>query len=291
MVKSKGQEDERVNTHRGPSQARAKSFHRRRYFRIRVDREQSEPRPILRKCNSPLEKVLDAACFPLVPYVNRIRGGSFTFRGRTVRLEPNMAGDPSPLHGQGWLNPWDRRAPGRNERGPDLPPRGGRMALVVRGAAGIRARRARPLGSPRPAATRATSRCPAASATTPISHADPRPGSIPASTCAWTVDEKVLPVEKVPAEGRYDLRDRLVCGQGLDNGFGGWGGRGADERPGLAIRAAPVLARSEVLPALFAARRRDLRRRAGDPRQCARSTTRKRMAGARHARARRRAKR
>jgi aldose 1-epimerase len=34
----------------------------------------------------------------------------------------------------------------------------------------------------------------------------------------------VLPVDKVPAEGRYDLRDRLVCAQALDNGFGGWGG-------------------------------------------------------------------
>ena len=63
-------------------------------------------RPILRKCHSPLEKVLDAASFPLAPYVNRIREGRFTFRGREIRLAPNMAGDPSPLHGQGWLNPW-----------------------------------------------------------------------------------------------------------------------------------------------------------------------------------------
>jgi aldose 1-epimerase len=63
-------------------------------------------RPILRKCHSPLEKVLDAASFPLVPFVNRIRGGQFAFRGREVRLAPNMPGDPSPLHGQGWLNPW-----------------------------------------------------------------------------------------------------------------------------------------------------------------------------------------
>ena len=52
--------------------------------------DESGPRPILRKCNSPLEKVLDADCFPLVPYVNRIRGGCFTFRGRTVRLELAM---------------------------------------------------------------------------------------------------------------------------------------------------------------------------------------------------------
>src|SRR5437016_1468552 len=73
-------------------------------------------RPILRKCHTPLEKVLDAASFPLVPYVNRIREGHFRFRRREVLLQPNMAGDPSPLHGQGWLSPWriedstDRRA-------------------------------------------------------------------------------------------------------------------------------------------------------------------------------------
>ena len=55
------------------------------------------------------------ASFPLVPFVNRIRGGRFTFRGREVRLAPNMAGDPSPLHGQGWLNPWTGRAGGRGD--------------------------------------------------------------------------------------------------------------------------------------------------------------------------------
>src|SRR3569833_2612280 len=60
----------------------------------------------LRKCHTPLETALDACCFPLVPYVNRIRGGRFSFRGREVVLQPYMAGDPSPLLGQGWLNPW-----------------------------------------------------------------------------------------------------------------------------------------------------------------------------------------
>src|SRR5690242_16361704 len=64
-------------------------------------------RPILRKCNSESQNVLDAACFPLVPYVNRIRGGRFSFRGREIRLVPNMPGDAIPLHGQGWLNAWD----------------------------------------------------------------------------------------------------------------------------------------------------------------------------------------
>ena len=41
----------------------------------------------------------------------------------------------------------------------------------------------------------------------------------------WTIDEQVLPIERVPATGHFDLADRAVCGLGLDHGFGGWGGR------------------------------------------------------------------
>src|SRR4051794_19863337 len=67
-------------------------------------------RPLLRECHTSLENVLDAASFPLVPYVNRIRGGRFTFRGREIRLRPNMAGDPNPLHGQGWMSAWEVEA-------------------------------------------------------------------------------------------------------------------------------------------------------------------------------------
>jgi aldose 1-epimerase len=42
--------------------------------------------------------------------------------------------------------------------------------------------------------------------------------------CAWEVDEHVLPTAKVPATGRFDLRERQACGQGLDHGFAGWNG-------------------------------------------------------------------
>jgi aldose 1-epimerase len=50
---------------------------------------------------------LEVACFPMVPYVNRIAGGHFDFHGRTVRLERNWSGDPHPLHGQGWRTSWN----------------------------------------------------------------------------------------------------------------------------------------------------------------------------------------
>jgi aldose 1-epimerase len=177
----------------------------------------------LRKCNSPLEKVLDAASFPLVPFVNRIRGGRFTFRGREVRIAPNMAGDLSPLHGQGWLCPWAVDSASDTE-----------AVLSYRHAAGewpwdYEARQHFALDE-RGLSIRLTCR----NAST-----EPMPcglGQHPYFPCgpqtlidtrvshAWTIDEQVLPVEKVPAKGRFDLRRRLVCRQGLDHGFENWGG-------------------------------------------------------------------
>ena len=63
--------------------------------------------PCLRGVEREGASPLDCASFPLVPFANRIRGGRFTFRGREIVLRPNLAGDPSPLHGQGWLAAWE----------------------------------------------------------------------------------------------------------------------------------------------------------------------------------------
>ena len=180
--------------------------------------------PILRESNSPLEKVLDAACFPLVPYVNRIRGGCFNFRGREIRLRPNMAGDPSPLHGQGWLSPWrvdeqdrSRAVLSYRHQASEWPwayTAVQEIALDDQGLAiRLTCRNASEEPMPCGLGLHPYFRCGAQ--TRLDAHVD----------CAWTIDEKVLPVEKVPAEGRYDLEDRLVCGQQLDNGFGGWSGK------------------------------------------------------------------
>jgi aldose 1-epimerase len=180
--------------------------------------------PILRKCHTPLEKVLDACSFPLVPYVNRIRGGCFSFRGREVRLEPNMPGDPSPLHGQGWLNAWtvERQDAAtaalayRHEPG-EWPWRYEARQEVVLDADGLSLRlTCRNTGE---------DAMPCGLGQHPYFHCGPDTRIDTGVECAWAIDDKVLPVEKVPAEGRYDLRDRLVCGQGLDNGWGGWGGK------------------------------------------------------------------
>ena len=180
-------------------------------------------RSILRKCHTPLEKVLDACCFPLVPYVNRIRAGRFSFRGREVTLQPNMPGDPSPLHGQGWLNPWSIERQDatsavltyRHEPGEWPWSYEARQEFSLdQGGLSVRLTCRNTSDEPMPCGLGEHPYFDCGAET----RIDTQVG------CAWTIDEHVLPVDRVPAEGRYDLRNRLVCGQGLDNGFGEWGG-------------------------------------------------------------------
>ena len=188
--------------------------------------------PVLRGAPRRPATVLDAGSFPLVPYVNRIRGGRFGFRGREVVQAPNMPPDPSPLHGQGWLGAWQVTA--QSEDSAELSfvhPRGEwpwtyeavqRIALDTGGLTLAIECRNRD-DAPMPCGLGHHPYFPCTAETrldTEVS-------------CAWTIDDKVLPVERVPAEGRYDLRDRPICGQGLDNGFGGWGGHARIETPGL----------------------------------------------------------
>lgn len=181
------------------------------------------PIPLLRAVGDDASSVLDMASFPLVPFVNRIRGGCFTFRGRDVVLKPNMGGDVSPLHGQGWLGQWtvehqaDREAELRfvHEAGEwpwayearqyfNLDERGLSLRLDCRNTS----------DDPMPCGLGQHPYFPCGAETRIAT----------AVRTAWEIDENVLPTNEVSATGRFDLRDRSVCGQGLDHGFGGWGG-------------------------------------------------------------------
>ncbi|HEY6452821.1 MAG TPA: aldose 1-epimerase [Steroidobacteraceae bacterium] len=64
-------------------------------------------RPIFRPTpRSAAADPFELACFPLVPYANRIASGRFSFGACAVQLKSNWQHDPHPLHGQGWLSPW-----------------------------------------------------------------------------------------------------------------------------------------------------------------------------------------
>lgn len=71
--------------------------------------------PVLVPVPSPslASRILGAeACFPLVPFGNRIENNRFRFDGQEHALLPNTA-DPLVLHGDGWLQRWTilRRKP------------------------------------------------------------------------------------------------------------------------------------------------------------------------------------
>ncbi|MBZ9845946.1 MULTISPECIES: aldose 1-epimerase [unclassified Mesorhizobium] len=49
---------------------------------------------------------LNAGCFPLVPFGNRVEGNRFLFDRTEYRLKPNTPWDKHYLHGDGWLGDW-----------------------------------------------------------------------------------------------------------------------------------------------------------------------------------------
>jgi aldose 1-epimerase len=175
------------------------------------------------------------ASFPLVPFVNRVRGGAFSFRGRRVTLAQNMPPDPSPLHGQGWQAAWEVASLS-----------GDRAELVYRHEPGewpwvYVARQSvaldeSGLGLTLACTNRSDEPMPCGLGQHPYFNCSPRTRLDTRVDSVWTIDEKVLPVEKIAASGRFDLADRLVCGQGLDHGFGGWGGRAVITDPDLPFR-------------------------------------------------------
>jgi aldose 1-epimerase len=72
-------------------------------------RHQGTSVPIFRPCHDvgPHTDPNQLACYPLLPYSNRIGNGLFEFSGRAVRVPCNRPGEPLPLHGDGWLGKWN----------------------------------------------------------------------------------------------------------------------------------------------------------------------------------------
>lgn len=77
------------------------------------------------------------AMYPLVPWSNRISAGGFEWRGHHYALAANLAGEPLPIHGDGWQRPWRVEAHEGQElclvlRSREQPPFDYRAELVYR---------------------------------------------------------------------------------------------------------------------------------------------------------------
>jgi aldose 1-epimerase len=66
-----------------------------------------EALPIFRRWTGESENPRALASSPMVPWFNRISGGGFNFGGKFYPVEPNDPLEPVPLHGDGWMSPWD----------------------------------------------------------------------------------------------------------------------------------------------------------------------------------------
>lgn len=63
--------------------------------------------PILRTMPPGSTDPLAAACFPMVPWCNRIGAGRFGWDGRVVALVPNFPPERHAIHGHGWQSLWE----------------------------------------------------------------------------------------------------------------------------------------------------------------------------------------
>ncbi len=62
--------------------------------------------PVFRPTPDGASDILETACFPLVPYANRIADGRFVFEGRPVQLPVLDRFAPHAIHGEGGLSSW-----------------------------------------------------------------------------------------------------------------------------------------------------------------------------------------
>jgi aldose 1-epimerase len=195
--------------------------------------------PLMRPAPEGFTEAVQGACFPLVPYSNRIRDGVFTFGDREVRLRPNMPPQPHPLHGFGWRGPWRVVAQADASAtlafdwpGGEWPWAFSARQTVTLDDAGLAITLTVENGS--------DETMPAGLGLHPFYPCPPGTVLDTVVTEVFPVDAELYPTGREPAVSRYDLRNRMISGAGLDNGYGGWSGQAKIRWPnglGLAIRS------------------------------------------------------
>jgi aldose 1-epimerase len=70
--------------------------------------------PLFRPWSGASQDRYTFACFPLVPWSNRITGGGFEHEANFHPIRPNRNDDPYPIHGDGWLQAWETAEQGED---------------------------------------------------------------------------------------------------------------------------------------------------------------------------------
>lgn len=193
-------------------------------------------RPLLRGTTAGYADVLQAACFPLVPYANRVRDGAFSFRGVDVQLERNNLPQRHPLHGVGWRGGWTVVSASEREAVLAFDWPGGDWPWAFRAEQTFRLD-ASGLEIGLSVENRADTPMPAGLGLHPYFPCPPGTVLDAAVDEVWMVDADLFPNGRAPAHAHYDLNQRLIHHADLDNGYGGWSGEATVRWPdGLALR-------------------------------------------------------
>ncbi|QNK03927.1 aldose 1-epimerase [Dyella telluris] len=175
------------------------------------------------------------ACYPLVPWSNRIDHGGFEFESTRVSLPLNRADDPYPIHGTGWQRAW--RVERQDSNGVELA-----LDDATPGAYAYRANQHYALHDDtlRIALTvrnEGDASLPFGLGLHPffLLHGGARLRA--AATQVWLNDgQSPMPVERVDVPPAWDFRDgRAIPGEELNHCFTGWNGQATIEWPGLGL--------------------------------------------------------
>jgi aldose 1-epimerase len=165
--------------------------------------------------------------YVLVPWSNRISGSGFSFGGQFHPLTPNFAGEPYPIHGDGWLSEWrvvsadDRSVSLQHvaDRGPG-PYRYTASLEYALDASGMKIRLA--------ATNRAPIALPFGLGFHPWLPRTPATLLLAPAKSVWLENARHLPTERVAVAGRPECdfeSFRPLPRDWINNGFAGWNGR------------------------------------------------------------------
>lgn len=168
---------------------------------------------------------LAMASFPLLPFCNRIRGGRASFEGREMRMQPNHPeqDSPHPLHGIGWLRPWQVESSGPAEAVLNL-----EVAASVEWPWRFSARQCFALNEHELSVSMLLTNLDTAAMPAGLGHHPyfpHAPGTRLTTACAamWQADAEVMPTGLQTSGAVERLRSGVLLAElDLDNNFTGW---------------------------------------------------------------------
>jgi aldose 1-epimerase len=198
--------------------------------------------PVFRPTPEGATDMLLMACFPLVPYANRIADARFAFEGRDVRLTAQDRFAPHALHGDGWLNPWTVEAVSDDsvemslERSGDVDANGGGWPWPWRARQTVRLTD-QGMEVVLLVTNTGDAVMPAGLGLHPYFHkfADSRLSL--SATGVWLTDAREIPERLATPDAVVDWRDGLALAEApfVDHAYAGWDGKAVMEGGGRRV--------------------------------------------------------